>query len=297
MPHDTTSRRVRPPAVAGRFYPAQGTRCFDAIDRVTAARPAIDLPARLVGGLVPHAGWVCSGRVAGLTWRALAQRAAKPTIFLTGSVHTVDLDGPALDSADAWHTPLGEVAVDAALREALGELDGFDTFDPAHKHEHALEVQLPMLRRLWGDSVRFVPCMIPPVADAPRWGRALGELFNDWPAPVLVVASSDLTHYGAAYDFSPHGAGAAGHRWAHEVNDTRLLERVQQMQAEPIVRESVEQRSACGGGAIAAVIAAAHAMGARHGYVLEQTDSARELTAQGYDEHDQSVGYASVVFG
>lgn len=292
-----SSPRVRMPTVAGRFYEATADRLAADAAQLTSASATVPLPDRLVGGIVPHAGWVCSGRLAGLTWRTLADHSAARTIFLTGSVHTVGLGQPALDTADRWSTPLGDVQVDAGLREAIAGLDGFDVDDAAHRHEHALEVQLPMLLRVFGEGVGFVPCMIPPTQQAGAWGEALGGLLADWSEPVLVVASSDLTHYGPNYGYEPHGVGEAGYRWAHQVNDRKLLDEVERLDPGAAVERAECDRSACGGGAIAAVLAAAAKLGAGRGYVLDHSDSTRELAPLGYDDPSNSVGYAAVVFG
>ncbi len=283
---------------AGRFYDAEGAPLAAVTDRLCAAEDLAALPDRLVGGVVPHAGWVCSGRVAGLVWRALAGRGGAKTIFLTGSVHTCELEQPALDTAEAWATPLGPVAVDQKLREAIAQLEGFGVDDRAHVYEHSLEVNLPMVRHCFGEGVRFVPCMIPPSPRAAAWGEALGTLLARWPEPVLVVASSDLTHYGPNYGFMPAGPGEAGYRWAHGENDRRLLERVADLDAAGAVADALEHHSACGGGAIAAVLAAARRLGAEAGHLLDHTDSVRELSRGGYYiDRTNSVGYAAVVLG
>ena len=218
-------------------------------------------------------------------------------MFLTGSVHTIDLEGPALDESDAWRTPLGEVEVDRGLREAVGELAGFGVVDGAHRSEHALEVELPLMQVLWGEGLRIVPCMIPPSAGAPAWGEALGAKLADWSEPVAVVVSSDLTHYGPNYGFAPRGVGEAGRRWALEENDRSLLSRVEALDAAGALSEAMGNGSACGGGAIAATLAAARGLGAGAGYVLEHSDSTGELAASGYDDPSNSVGYAAAVFG
>lgn len=293
-----TYTKVRPPAVAGRFYDDDASRCAE--DAARLCRPPqspADLPRTLYGGIVPHAGWICSGRIAGMTWATLAARTSARTVVLTGSVHTLAVQYPALDTADAWATPMGPIGVDVQLREALNRLDGFDPLDVAHQHEHSLEVELPMIAASFGEGVMIVPCLIPPVDEAADWGRAIGRLLIDWPQPVIMVASSDLTHYGPNYRFTPFGEGDKGTRWAHDVNDRELLDEIEALRAESIVRLTSRHHNACGGGAIAATMAACAELGAARGIVLEHTDSIRELAKVGYTERANSVGYAGVVFG
>ncbi|MDH3584963.1 MAG: AmmeMemoRadiSam system protein B, partial [Phycisphaerae bacterium] len=146
-------------------------------------------------------------------------------------------------------------------------------------------------------AFRIVPCMIPPSADAVDWGASLGRLLADWPEPVGVIASSDLTHYGPNYRFAPQGVGEEGRRWAHEVNDRRILDLIEQMDAPAVVPEAQTNRSACGGGAIAATMTAVQQMGATRGYLLEHSDSVSELARVGQRDPSNSVGYAGIVFG
>jgi hypothetical protein len=217
--------------------------------------------------------------------------------LLTGTVHTVDLDHAALDTADAWSTPLGDVPIDRELRAAIERLDGFRRVDAAHAREHSLEVQLPLMQRIFGDELRIVPCLIPPVDDAVQWGEALGALLRDWPTPVGIIVSSDLTHYGSRFRFAPHGTGDVGYHWAHNSNDRALLQYVEHLAATEILPHTLENRSACGGGAIAATLAACRFLGAERGCVLMQTSSREILRQMGRDDGDNSVGYAGVLFG
>jgi AmmeMemoRadiSam system protein B len=232
--------------------------------------------------------------VAGLTYAALRPRTRATTFLITGSVHTVRMDRPTLDPHDAWHTPLGDVPLDTALRDAIAELPDVLTDANAHTHEHSLEVQLPLMQHVFGDALRFVPCLVPPHPDAARWGAAIGRLLKDWPEPVAVIASSDFTHYGPNYAFNPGGYGEVGYRWAHD-NDRRLLDIIERYDIDAVVPESNRRHNACGGGAIAATLAACRQLGATAGHTVEHTDSTRELTPLGYGDANNSVGYASVL--
>lgn len=295
----TTNRKRRPAVMAGRFYPESPEDCREAVQQMSIIPEAIEsqLDGKLIhGGLVPHAGWVCSGRIAGMTIAAMKQRSEARTVFLTGSVHTVQLNQPALDDSDYWQTPIGDVPVDTELRDTLTWLNDFEIIDVAHEREHALEVVLPFLQVAFGEELRIVPCMIPPARRAEQWGRDLGELISNWPEPVLIVVSSDLTHYGADFGLTVAGSTSAGIQWAHEVNDQMVLDQVTAMSPESVVTTCQQYQCACGGGAIAAGMAAAKVLGARQGILLEHTNSAKELSKLGSTHHASSVGYAGAVF-
>lgn len=291
-------------AVAGQFYEGDAAQCADdaafycqyaeGLAEGVAGTSAEAPPGHVYGAVVPHAGWVCSGRVAGMTYAALRGRTKAKTFVLTGSVHTVRMDRPTVDPHDVWETPVGDVVVDGALRDAIGKLDGFCVDAAAHAREHSLEVQAPLMRTVFGEELKIVGCLVPPHEDAVKWGESLGELLKDWGEEVCVIASSDLTHYGPNYSFNPGGYGDVGYRWAHE-NDRRLLEMIERYDAESVVSETCQRQNACGGGAIAATMAACRVLGATRGFTLEHTDSTRELSPLGHGDANNSVGYASVL--
>jgi len=183
--------KVRPAAVAGRFYPGDPTTLRTTVDEELArARPwSGPVPEALV---VPHAGYVYSGPIAANGYATLA--AARDTIHrvvLLGPAHYVGFEGIGMSSADAFATPLGDVRIDAELRQQVLALPGVRVHDAAHGPEHSLEVHLPFLQRTLADFA-LLPLVV---------GRAPAEtvaaLINAvWDGPdTLVVVSTDLSHY------------------------------------------------------------------------------------------------------
>ena len=108
----------------------------------------------------------------------------------------------------------------------------------------------------------------------------------------IVIGSSDLTHYGAAYGFSPAGTGINGVEWARN-NDNKLIKLIENMEAEKIIPEARSSQSACGSGAIAATISFAQKRGIRSGLTLEHILSYDIMPS---DPPELSVGYASIIF-
>ncbi len=286
----------RRPYRAGSFYEADGDACRRSASKILdeAALPD-DLPEALFGGLVPHAGWVFSGLIAAMTLKALAARNRLGRVVIFGADHWGTAGGGAVYDKGAWLTPLGEVPIDEKLADAL--LNGCSLLradSSAHEREHSIEVQLPLMQVACAD-VRIVPINISPSPDAIRVGREVGEvLAGDFP-DVAVIGSTDLTHYGPQYGFTPGGTGLAGLEWAGK-NDARVLKLIEAMQADKVIAETAAHQSACGGGAIAATIAACSAMGATAGLTLKYTSSA-EVMQEVYSQRcDDAVGYAAVVF-
>jgi len=190
---------VRPPAVAGTFYEGSQSRLVAQVDACFAANP--EPPAqkqRFIGAVVPHAGLVYSGHVAA----AFYGIADLPKRFIilcpnhTGAGHFA-----AINREGAWRTPLGDVAIDTALADALMARTPLLQEDAAaHAREHSLEVQLPFLQRLLGEvkgDFTFVPiCLGAHRLDyAEQVGRAVAEVVQGEREAIGILASSDLNHY------------------------------------------------------------------------------------------------------
>jgi len=182
---------LRKPAVAGRFYPADKEALQAALaDYLGEVRA--DTRAR--GVIVPHAGYMYSGHVAG----AVYSRLMMPSRVIVMCPNHTGL-GPALSimSDGAWETPLGQVPVDKVLAKSLLHHCHLLTEDAAaHQLEHSLEVQLPFLLHLRSD-VQFVPIAIGTsgYASLERLGKGIETAVRELKEEVLVVASSDMNHY------------------------------------------------------------------------------------------------------
>ena len=158
---------VRLPAVAGLFYPADPAACAAAVDR--CFREAGAAPAEpAVAAVAPHAGWTFSGTA--LAAAILALEASRPeTVILFGAAHYPEnASAPSVHPGPAWATPLGEVAVDGELAEALAAAGpgAVPAAASPHAREHSLEVIVPFLRRRL-PGVRMVPVLTPPAPAPP----------------------------------------------------------------------------------------------------------------------------------
>ena len=185
---------IRPPAVAGTFYEGTRDRLAQQVDACFNANPPT--PARkerFLGAVVPHAGLMYSGHVAAAFY-ALAELPKRFVILCpnhTGAGHLA-----AINREGAWRTPLGDVAIDTPLADALMAKTPLLAEDArAHAREHSLEVQLPFLQRILGDFT-FVPiCLGAHRYDyAEEIGRAIAEVMRT-ERDVAILASSDLNHY------------------------------------------------------------------------------------------------------
>jgi MEMO1 family protein len=197
---------IRSAAVAGLFYPADalqlrsnvkallehaGSPRAAAVAQKTAESVTLEAspPKALI---VPHAGYVYSGPVAGAAFRLLAKARGQITrVVLLGPSHRVAFTGMAATSAQAFETPLGLVPVDQQWLSRARDLPTFHVLDEAHEAEHCLETQLPFLQVALGDF-KLVPIVCGRVGAA-----AVADLLESlWGGPeTLIVVSSDLSHY------------------------------------------------------------------------------------------------------
>src|SRR5208337_659905 len=190
--------RVRQPAVAGRFYPANAQHLRAEVETYTTAPASAstepEAKIRAFGCVVPHAGYIYSGHVAG----AVYGRLELPRRFVILCPNHTGMGEPlAVMSEGAWHTPLGDAAIDEELAVRLkSRLPLLSEDQAAHRYEHALEVQLPFLQVL-APGFQFVPITVGTsnFEALSALGVVIGSVAAEAGEPVLVIASSDMNHY------------------------------------------------------------------------------------------------------
>jgi len=194
LSRDEHMSRLRPPAVAGVFYPADASGLRESVARFVGSGPRDAVASRRPKALIaPHAGYAYSGEVAGSAYRVLrdAGTAGIRHVVLIGPSHRVPLRGLAVPAADGFVTPLGVVPICAAARQRLRELGLAGVSDAPHAIEHSLEVHLPFLQVLLDDFdlLPIVAGLAPPDLVA----RALDAVWDG--SDTLIVVSTDLSHY------------------------------------------------------------------------------------------------------
>ncbi len=193
---------VRPPVLAGTWYPGDPDRLRADVDGYLAGAEPERAPAGTpVIALVPHAGYAYSGPVAGKLFGLLRDR-SYDAVFLLAPSHRAHLVRPALSGLDAFATPLGEVPVAGRIRDRLADSGAFLVDDRAHGHEHAVEILLPLVQRSLPAGTPVVPILVPHLDPQAR-RQAAAELARWRDGRHLFVISSDLTHYGRDYGYLP----------------------------------------------------------------------------------------------
>lgn len=270
-----TADYVRPPAVAGRFYPGDARAIEAALGELSAEAPG---PAeQVLGVLLPHAGWIYSGRTA---MRTLARARVPDTCVVLCPNHTGLGESFAIQSSGAWRLPVGDIPIASEVASALLASSRLLREDRrAHQGEHAIEVELPMLRSRQPE-LRFVPICVGSL-DAGKLatlGKEMAQALAAIDPRPLIVISSDMTHYEPAVVARQKDFSAIA-----------CLERVDPEGLYQTVRAG--DISMCGIAPATAALGALRAMGATAGTLVHYSHS-------GERTHDETevVGYAGLTF-
>jgi len=277
--------RLRRAQVAGSFY--KGTKagltseieeCFThplGPGRLPTLAQVGD--RKLVGLVCPHAGYIYSGPMAARSYFELASDGKPDKIVIIGPNHTGQGSGVSMMSEGAWETPLGQIRVDKEAAERISKIsDIIDLDDQAHLYEHSVEVQLPFLQYVLKAEFEFVPIcmMMQDLKTSLEVGKAIGQALKD--DDVLIVASSDMTHYESAEVAKRKDHLAIDAILA--LDDTKLQETVQS-----------HRISMCGHGPVASMIAASKILNAKTAQLLGYSTSG-DITG----DNSEVVGYLAV---
>jgi AmmeMemoRadiSam system protein B len=269
-----TASPVRPPAVAGRFYPRDPAVLREQVDAFLSQTPE-QTPIRALGCIVPHAGYMYSGHVAGAVFAALEI----PRLCLVMCPnHTGVGCALAIVSEGAWETPLGNVPVDSTFASALMQHSPLLQEDStAHRSEHAAEVELPFLQ-MRQPQLKFVPIAVGTgkFETLERLGTAIADAMAAHTSPVLIVASSDMNHYESDA--------------ITRVKDHSAIESILRLDARALYDVVTQQHiSMCGFGPAIAMLTAAKKLGATSAELIKYATSG-DVSG----DRDLVVGYAGI---
>ncbi len=259
--------KVRPAAVAGRFYPAHADELRRLIESFLGA-VQLDNVAAPKAVIAPHAGYLYSGPIAASAHARFAPaREIIQRIVLIGPSHYASFAGLAVSSAQAFATPLGPVPVDTEAVRRICALPHVTVVDHAHAREHALEVQLPFLQVVLG-AFSIVPLLV-----SDTGAEAVAQVIDSlWGGPeTRFVISSDLSHY-------------------HDYAGARELDLMTSQAIERLRPEDLGEDQACGRTAICGLLQAARNHGSR-GRAVDLRNSGDTAGPR-----SEVVGYGAFVF-
>jgi hypothetical protein len=266
---------VRQPAVAGRFYPAEPDTLTNSIREYL--EPAAPSHVKPIGIVVPHAGYMYSGHVAG----AIYARIDLPERSVVLCPNHTGLGTPlSIMSRGAWRTPLGDMQIEEELSAALMNEDpDLEEDTSAHRFEHAIEVQIPFMQHIGGSSVRFVPITVGTgdFRDLENLGQAIAKVVHQSAPGTLIIASSDMNHYESDA--------------VTRVKDRKAIDQILALNPRglyDVVRK--ENISMCGYGPTVAMLTAAKILGSTRAELVKYATSGDVSL-----DFDHVVGYAGIM--
>lgn len=270
-----TATTIRHPAVAGRFYPGDPNALRKDL-RTYLSQTGSSEPLHALGCIVPHAGYMYSGHVAG----AVFSEIEIPELCVVMCPNHTGMGRPlAIMSEGSWETPLGDVPIDEEFAAALKQrCPLLEEDSAAHRSEHAAEVELPFLQ------VRQPKLKIVPIALGTRnlevleqLGNALADAITAQHRPVLIIASSDMNHYEADA--------------VTRIKDQSAIDPILHLDARALYEVVMEQNvSMCGFGPAVAMLTAANNLGGKSARVVKYATSG-DISG----DRDLVVGYAGIV--
>ena len=270
------------------WYPFDGKDCMKEIESyVDGWSPPASVPEHGLGGIVPHAGWYFSGKLAARVLRSLKSGKKIDLVVLYGGHMGLD-DLPRVVSEETCETPLGDIEVDQDFLKTLTKKVEFKQESPS-SGDNTIEVQLAMIKYFFPETKLLA--IRPPFSDkAIELGKKIAQIAGEKGLSILAVGSTDLTHYGPNYGFLTKGIGPASVDWVKKVNDKGFVDCALKMDAEGLIDHALKNSSACSAGAAASVVATCEALGAKEGILLDYYTS--------YDimRDDSFVGYAGIVY-
>jgi len=274
---------------AGSWYPSGESECRRTIEAFVESSLACPSQGDAIGGIVPHAGWLYSGKIACNVIKCLTHFNQPDSCLIFGR-HLHPESDTYISARGSYDTPLGDLDVDTELAERLMKEFRFKVETPSrYEPDNTIELQLPFIKYFYPDT-RILPIGVPPKATSLEIARRAAQISTEIGRKTIVLGSTDLTHYGYNYGFTPKGVGEEAVEWVKNTNDRQVVDLMLEMDGKGLIRESRRNQNACCSGAAGAAIAAAKELGARR---------AEKITyATSYDIRPDSsfVGYVGVVF-
>ena len=282
--------QARKATFAGSWYPGRASACEKEIADFLEGSEKKNADAEAwVGGIVPHAGWYYSGKIACNVIHNLVSK-DPPDVIVVFGMH-LHAGSPAyIMTEGAWETPFGNLPIASQMARKLTQVFDFEIETSTRYHQdNTIELQLPFIKYFFKD-VKILPIGVPPTRTSLEIGQAVARLSAELGLPTYVIGSTDLTHYGMNYGFVPQGTGSKAVEWVRNKNDRRVIEAMLTMQPEAVLTEALENSNACCAGAAATALAAGMALGSEKAEMLAYANS--------YDKSpgDSFVGYVGILF-
>jgi AmmeMemoRadiSam system protein B len=270
------------------WYPFDGKDCKGEIESYLEGWSPSHLPSDVGrGGIVPHAGWYFSGRLAARVFYSLKLKNKIDVVVLYGG-HLGPEDFPQIAMEEAWETPFGDIEIHTDFIKLLVQrIDAKK--ESLASGDNTIEVQLAMVKYFFPQA-KLVAIRSPVSLKAKTLGEEVAKVSRMEGISVLAIGSTDLTHYGPNYGFLKKGTGPASVEWVKKENDKGFIDRALDMDTEGLLLHAQKNNSACSAGAAASAVATCKGLGAEKGILLDYYTS--------YDvmPNNSFVGYGGIVY-
>jgi len=270
------------------WYPVDKKECQREIESyIEGWSPSQLQLTKGLGGIVPHAGWYFSGKLAARVLYSLKLKSKVEVMVLYGG-HLSTEDPPRVVTEEAWETPLGDIEIHTSFIKDLMKSIEVRKENPT-SGDNTVEIQLAMMKYFFPEA-KLVAIRSPLSLKAEILGKEVAEIAKKAGISILAIGSTDLTHYGPNYGFLNKGIGPASVEWVKKENDKGFIDRALKMDISGLLKHALENDSACSAGAVISAMATSKAMGAEKGMLLDYYTS--------YDimPDDSFVGYAGILY-
>ena len=211
---------------------------------------------KIIGAVAPHAGWYYSGKLAAQAVSALTSPSNQSETVVVIGGH-LPLGMPALFAMEeAVFTPLGALEIDLRLREAIMNsfigIPGLKTAEDRY-HDNTVEILLPMVKYFFPEA-KLIWLRLPADIRSFEAGKTLARTAAALNRQIIVLGSTDLTHYGSNYGFSPKGYGKEALAWVKTENDKRFINAVESGDSTLVLERAEKEHSSCSAGAVLGVM-------------------------------------------
>ena len=237
-----------------------------------------------VAGIVPHAGWYYSGRLAA---QVIFRMSTDIDTLIIAGGHLSPRSRIHLALEEGFNVPGGIIEADTACVEFIRSQ--YETTDDLYP-DNTVEVQLPLVFEHWGSDIKIVWMRVPPADSVFQIASSIYDWGRKNDKKIGILGSTDLTHYGPSYGFIPAGLGPESVWWVKEENDFHIIKAMEEIELRKIIHLGVEKKAACSAGAAGLAAAWAECNGIENGLRLDYYTSYDVAPAKSF------VGYCGILY-
>lgn len=271
---------------AGAWYPETAKECEKQIDQFTRSSDFIIPPAKEYSACIsPHAGWYFSGKIACNVIKHLKSEDHVDVIVLFGK-HLHGLSPATILTNCILETPFGNLEIDNDFSEELiKRLELNIETALSFKPDNTIELQLPFIKYFFPNT-KIIVIGAPLKKLSIEIGQTVVTVAKKSGTNIKIIGSTDMTHYGDNFGFTPAGFGPGAVEWVKHKNDQKMIEAMMSLNGDEVLKQASENYNACCGGAVASTVAAAKELGCLSGQVVAYSSS-----------YDLSPGDSFVCYG